>query len=462
MVSDPGSGDWVTALAAIVDEPERDAARVFATRVPASYQETVTPELAAVDLRQVAALERGLRRDPGGVGRDEAGPGLGGLHRLHVRGDPAGGDTTLRLRRYGRRSVELSTWLPVVESFGLVVVEAVPMLVGAETAGDGAVHIDDFGLRLGSGRFVPGTDSPRLLDALEAVSGGRADIDSLNRLVIAAGLAWPQVTLLRAYRRYRRQAGSSADDAQLDDPLVAFPDVAAGLVAYFEARFEPGDDGARQARAAAARAGLLGHLGKVKHLAQDRVLRGYLALIDATLRTTYFEPSDAGRSTLALKLDSAMVPDLPPPHPHVETWVHGPDVEGVHLRFGPVARGGIRWSDRADDFRTEVLGLAEAQVKKNAVIVPTGAKGGFVCRRSTGPNEDEVRDAYAVFIGALLDITDNLVDGHVVRPDGVVAHDSDDPYLVVAADRGTASFSDLANEQALARHFWLGDAFASG
>ncbi len=458
--------DWTGSLVALVGPPGQDEAERFASRVPASYRERVTPELAATDLRQVGALEHddGVSSHDAGAGPGGQGPEMGGAHRLLVRPDPDGGEKAFRLRRYGRRSVELSTWLPVLESFGLVVVEAVPMLVGAYDAGASAVHIDDFGVRLSTGSFAPGPDASRLVDALEAVSSGRADTDSLNRLIIAAGLTWPQVAVLRSYRRYRRQAGSTAADAQLDDPLVAFPEAAHGLVAYFEARFDPLRSDGRDERVVAARQAVLGHLAAVTHLDQDRVLRGYLALIDASLRTTYFVPPPDGgrRSTMAFKFDCSAIPDLPRPHPRIETWVHGPGVEGIHLRFGRIARGGIRWSDRPDDFRTEVLGLAEAQVKKNAVIVPTGAKGGFVCRGKGEPTADDVRAAYATFIGALLDITDNLVDGEVVTPPRVVAHDGDDPYLVVAADKGTATFSDLANDLATARGFWLGDAFASG
>jgi glutamate dehydrogenase len=454
---------------ALVGGPDTDEAERFAARVPASYRERVTPELAAIDLHQVEALEReALDRRDDGAG-ETPGTGMGGLHRLLVQADPVGGDKTFRLRRYGRRSVELSTWLPILESFGLVVVEAVPLLVAGpvdagSTGGGPTVHIDDFGLRLAAGHFAAGVDGARLVDALEAVSAGHADTDSLNRLVLAAGLTWPEVAVLRAYRRYRRQAGSTADDSALDDPLVDFPEIAHALIAYFSARFDPEHPDGRDDTVVAARRAVTRRLGVVTHLGADQVLRGYLALIDATLRTTYFlaGPVSGHRPTVAYKLKCAAIPHLPAPHPLTETWVHGPQIEGVHLRFGSIARGGIRWSDRPEDFRTEVLGLAEAQVKKNAVIVPTGAKGGFVCRGQGAPDATRVRAAYATFIAALLDITDNLVDATVVTPAGVVAYDGDDPYLVVAADKGTATFSDLANELARARGFWLDDAFASG
>ena len=329
------------------------------------------------------------------------------------------------------------------------------------------MHIDDVGVRLpgpGGADLDLGADANRLVEALEAIASGDAEIDSLNRLVLAAGLSWVQVRLLRAYRRYRRQAGSALTDDELDDPLVAFPEVAAGLVGYFEARLEPGGGGARTGKEGVTeRQRVVDGLDGVVHRQQDVVLRDYLALIDATVRTSYFLRTTSGRppATVTIKLDSGAVPDLPEPRPMVDAFVHGVAVEGIHLRFGRVARGGIRWSDRPDDFRTEILDLAAAQVKKNAIIVPTGAKGGFVCRRPGTPSADGVRSAYATFIGALLDITDNLVDGRVVPPPGVTALDGEDPYLVVAADRGTATFSDLANELAAEHGFWLGDAFAS-
>ncbi|MHB1931148.1 MAG: NAD-glutamate dehydrogenase domain-containing protein, partial [Acidimicrobiales bacterium] len=433
--TDATPGAWADRLARALGG-DRAAAEAFRSRVPAGYEHQVGPEQAAVDARHLAALQ--------------------GPQRFAVStGDGDG----FRLRRYGRGAVELSAFLPVLESFGLAVVEAVPMAIGPGPDGVGA-HIDDFGLRRLTPAAFAEADGQRLVEAIGAVIQGRADADSLNRLVLAAGFDWVQVRLLRAYRRYRRQAGTPYTDEQLDDPLVAFPSVTRALVALFEARFSPdapGDDGA-------ARATVLAGLADVQHLEQDQVLRGYLALVDATLRTSYFlrSPDGSPLPGVTLKLDSSAVPDLPLPRPLVEAWVHGPDVEGIHLRFGPVARGGIRWSDRPDDFRTEVLGLAAAQVKKNAVIVPTGAKGGFVRRGRGAPTAAGVQAAYEAFISSLLGITDNYAAGRVVTPARVVARDGDDPYLVVAADKGTATFSDAANALAEARGFWLGDAFASG
>jgi glutamate dehydrogenase len=249
---------------------------------------------------------------------------------------------------------------------------------------------------------------------------------------------------------------------------VAFPAVTRALLAYFAAKFDPAADQSPRALAA-ARQGVLDGAAAVERLEQDQVLRDYLALIDATLRTSYWvEDAEGGpRPTLTLKLDAAAVPGLPAPRPHAEAFVYSPRMEGLHLRAGLIARGGIRWSERQDDLRTEVLGLVRAQVLKNAIIVPTGAKGGFVCRRLTaasGAEEvaAEVRAGYEAFIRGLLDITDNVMAGRVVAPAGVRSADGDDPYLVVAPDRGTASLSDLANDISAEYRFWLGDAFASG
>jgi glutamate dehydrogenase len=469
----PGADGWVDALAALVGDR---AARSFAARVGASYREQTPPAQAALDVAILDGLPApDPDSDPGTApgsdpGTDGSrGPVFGACHRLVVGPDPAtgAGRGAFRLRRYGLDGVELSRLLPVVESFGLVVVEAVPHPIGS---GDGhpAAHVDDIGLRRPEGVAPPGgADDPtarRLVAALEAVDRGLVDVDPLNRLVLGAGLDWHEVNLLRAYRRYRRQTGVALADAQLDDPLVAFPGVTRALIDHAVALLGP--DRGPGVHAGVTRHAVLEALGAVGQLEQDQVLRAYLALIDATVRTNWFlRQGDGGpRPTVVVKLDSARVPGLVPPLPRIETWVHGPDVEGIHLRNGLIARGGIRWSDRPEDFRTEVLGLAEAQVKKNAIIVPTGAKGGFVVRRPGpgGPGPAQVEAAYRRFIDSLFDVTDNVVDAAVVHPDGVVARDGDDPYLVVAADRGTATFSDLANGISAAHDFWLGDAFASG
>ena len=398
---------------------------------------------------------------------------------MAVQPDPDPGAGMFRFRVYSRRGVELSGFLPVLESFGLSVVEAVPHHI----AGGGValpIHLDDFGLRARGHRpFDPPSDGERLVAAVQAAWRGDTEVDSLNRLVVSCRLGWRDVVVLRAYRRYRRQVGTAWTDRQLDDPLVDFPAVTLALLDYFAARFDPVVP-ARQAAGpdpvAAARQAVVDSLVEVERLEQDQVLRAYLGLVDATLRTTHYARTPAGEAlaTLTLKLDSTRVPELPPPRPFVETFVYSPRVEGLHLRGGLIARGGIRWSDRQDDLRTEVLGLVRAQVLKNAGIVPTGAKGAFVCKR-LGPDArpepgdrpavdviDEVRECYRLFVGGLLEVTDNVVAGMIVAPAGVRAADGEDSYLVVAADRGTAKLSDLANQISAEHGFWLGDAFASG
>jgi glutamate dehydrogenase len=487
--------EWVQAVAAaLATEPTPPGAETpprsgtdgaalaraasFAARTSASYQDLTTPAEAALDLAQLEQLvpEPDWPGDDGGTRADP----FGGPHRFAVRPGPGGPPGQFRLRRYGYSGVELTSFLPILESFGLVVVEAIPHRVAPAPATNGpggpsggagqpAAHIDDFGLRTAA-PFDPVVGGDRLIEGLEAIASGRSEIDSLNRLVTVAGLNWRQAWVLRTYRRYWRQASTAFTDAQLEAPLVAFPAVARALISYFECRFHP--DASFRGAVAPAQAMCVATLERVPHLEQDQVLRGYLRLIDATVRASYYLPDRQPDRppTLTLKFDSAAVPELPAPRPRVETFVSGPGVEGIHLRAGLVARGGVRWSERPDDFRTEVLDLALAQVKKNAIIVPTGAKAGFVWRSTGGPagapaptpSAADVRDAYETFVRSLLDITDNWVGGEVVTPPGVVAYDGPDPYLVVAADKGTATFSDLANALSAEHHFWLGDAFASG
>jgi glutamate dehydrogenase len=447
---------WLEAAAGLLGD--RPAVERWAARLPPGYRDRTTPaefveDLAAVDAL-VAASPRGVPRS--GTGR------LGYRYNLRLRAAEAEDPATLRLRRTGLEAVELTAVLPVLESFGLSVTEAVPQHVPAADGGPD-VHFDDFGLRpTGRAMAFDLTAADRLVRAIAAAGGGEADVDGLNRLVVLAGLDWRQVVLLRGYRRLRRQAGVPWSDAELDAALATHPSVAAALVAFVEARLAgpaPASDAGRAARAARARTAVLDALGGVTALADDQILQGYLQLADATLRSNWWsgEPD-----TLVLKIDSSRVAELPRPRPHVEAFVHGPDVEGVHLRMGAVARGGIRWSDRPTDFRTEVLGLAAAQTKKNAIIVPTGAKGGFIARRAAPGDAEAVLAAYRRYITGLLEVTDDIRDGAVAHPDGVVATDGDDPYLVVAADKGTATYSDDANAISEGRRFWLGDAFASG
>ncbi len=288
--------------------------------------------------------------------------------------------------------------------------------------------------------------------------------------MLGAGLNWRQAMVLRAYAKYLRQAGSTFSQDYMESTLRNNVHTTRLLVSLFEARMSPG----RQRAGTELTDGLLeeldGALDQVASLDEDRILRSFLTVIKATLRTNFFQKTDTGEphAYVSMKFDPQAIPDLPAPRPAYEIWVYSPHVEGVHLRFGKVARGGLRWSDRREDFRTEVLGLVKAQMVKNTVIVPVGAKGGFVAKQLPDPSVDrdawfaEGIAAYRTFISALLDITDNMVAGEVVPPADVVRHDEDDTYLVVAADKGTASFSDIANEVAVAYGFWLGDAFASG
>jgi glutamate dehydrogenase len=310
-------------------------------------------------------------------------------------------------------------------------------------------------------------------DAFIAIWDGRSENDGFNRLVIELGMSWREAALVRALARYRQQSGLEPSEAVQQAALSDYPDVTRLILQLFHTRFDPAlkaDIAERRASAEALFAKIIEALQAVESLDADRVLRRLAALVQASTRTNYFQRDEAGnpKPYISFKIASRLLEDLPEPKPFREIFVLAPHVEAVHLRFGPVARGGIRWSDRRDDFRTEVLGLVKAQNVKNAVIVPVGSKGGFYPKRlPRGGSADAIRTeavrAYTTFLDGLLDLTDNLAaDGSVVPPPGVVVLDDDDPYLVVAADKGTASFSDIANAIAEAYGFWLGDAFASG
>jgi len=369
--------------------------------------------------------------------------------------EAAATEARLKLVRAGA-TVPLSDVLPLLEAMGLRVIAEVPHEV-RPAEGNTSVWIHDFQLETPEPLDLAarGTEFER---ALLAVWRGEAESDGFNRLVLAAGLDWRQIMVLRAYAKYLRQAGSTLSQTYVERALADNPVQAAALVRLFEARFAlcsvPEDKALAEAEAA---------LDKVASADDDRILRRFLNLIRATLRTNH----GLARPYLSFKLDSRAIEDLPLPRPLVEIFVYSPRMEGIHLRGGKVARGGIRWSDRREDFRTEILGLMKAQMVKNAVIVPVGAKGGFVLKRPPASGDRAALQAegiecYRTLIRGLLDLTDNLKGGAVVPPQGVVRHDGDDPYLVVAADKGTASFSDIANALSLEHGFWLGDAFASG
>jgi len=352
--------------------------------------------------------------------------------------------------------LDLSEIMPTLEALGLRVIEEVP----TRLAGSRAIHIHDFGVTDAAGRVLDLNEvGDRVAATIAAVLVGEAESDSLNRLILTGGLDHQQVRTLRAYRTYWQRVAPGFTVEYVNAAFAAHPGIAADLIELFSLRFDP-DRAGEDATAVEARIHL--NLDQVASLDEDRILRGFLGLITATQRTNAYRN---GADRLAFKFQSRDVPAMPEPAPLYEIFVYATDVEGIHLRGGPVARGGIRWSTRKEDYRTEVLGLMKAQMTKNAVIVPTGSKGGFVLRQP--PTEmtqvpDAVRNGYITFIRGLLDVTDNLVDGTVVHPERVRVHDGPDPYLVVAADKGTATFSDTANTIASDYGFWLGDAFASG
>ncbi|AIA03928.1 NAD-glutamate dehydrogenase [Streptomyces noursei] len=444
---------FAEALTAEVgEERAAELLRRYAHAFPEGYKADNNPRSAVADLQH---LEK-LTEEPGhdiAVSLYEpvnAGPGERRF-KIYRRGEP----------------VSLSKVLPGLNRLGVEVVDERPHELRCADAT--LAWIYDFGLRMPE--HVSGDDArERFQEAFTAVWTGAAESDDFNQLVLRAGLDWRQAMVLRAYAKYLRQAGSTFSQTYMEDTLSNNVHTTRLLVSLFEARMSP----ERQSAGTELIDGLLeeldGALDQVASLDEDRILRAFLTVIKATLRTNHYQRDGQGRphSYLSMKLDPQAIPDLPAPRPAYEIWVYSPRVEGVHLRFGKVARGGLRWSDRREDFRTEILGLVKAQMVKNTVIVPVGAKGGFVGKQLPDPAAD--RDAwlaegiacYKTFISGLLDITDNLVAGEVVPPQDVVRHDEDDTYLVVAADKGTATFSDIANEVAESYGFWLGDAFASG
>jgi len=367
-----------------------------------------------------------------------------------------------KLFRAGR-PLMLSDVMPLFENMGVEVGDERPYPITPR--GRDGVWIYDFGLTYPGGRDLDtGGVRESFQDTFVRVWRGDVENDAYNRLVLGAALTWREITVLRAIGKYLRQARITFSDSYVERALVAHPEIARLLVALFQARFDPRRTDRADAGEIAERIGEA--IDAVQSLDQDQILRMFLAVIQAILRTNYFQtgPTEAA-SHLSFKLDPTALRWLPQPRPRYEIFVYAPRTEGVHLRGGAVARGGIRWSDRREDFRTEVLGLMKAQMVKNAVIVPVGAKGGFVVKRPPARREDlpqEVVACYETFIRGLLELTDTIRGGEVSPPANVVRYDGDDPYFVVAADKGTATFSDIANGIAIEEGFWLGDAFASG
>jgi glutamate dehydrogenase len=474
----------------------------YGRALPAGYIEKVSAAVAADDVEQIAALtpQQDLRLS---LCRDQE----GGLRFKFYRiGD----------------DIPLSDALPMMENMGLRVISEHPYRVEVDAPGlekpgleKQVAFIQDFEVEASRADINVDDFDESFEDAFAQIWRGNAENDGFNRLILAANLSWKQVSMLRAYCKYLLQVGVPFSQSYVEGTFARYPIIARLLIELFEARFDPvtgtesrvdikagmelfrhqlsalaGSDeamlaavepviaarsGKRQAQLEATRQAITVLLDGVSSLDEDRILRGFVSVIEATLRTNYYihynngMRADGGPADyLSFKFDASKVPDLPKPRPYREIFVCGPRVEGVHLRFGPVARGGLRWSDRREDFRTEVLGLVKAQMVKNTVIVPVGSKGGFFCKQLPDPSVD--RDAwfnegvacYKRFINGLLDITDNIVGGKIVAPEDVVRHDGDDPYLVVAADKGTATFSDIANGIASAHGFWIDDAFASG
>ncbi|TWF82399.1 glutamate dehydrogenase [Pseudonocardia hierapolitana] len=413
----------------------------YANAMPPGYQDDHTARTAVSDIRRLEALLAG--DPPDGLAIH--------LYSLLDSIDPL---PRLKLYRYGE-PLMLSDVVPLLENMGTRVVDERPYEI--RPAGAQPVWIYDLGLRHEDlDEFDVADVRARFEDTLAAVWRGEIENDRFNRLVLRAGLRGRDATVLRAYVRYLRQAGTTFSRDVMATTLVDNPEIAALLVELFAIRFDPDRD-VREDRGLAAKeavAEIERRIDLVARLNEDRVLRSLLNLVTATLRTNFFTD---GATSLVFKLDPHAVPDLPLPRPAFETFVYSPLVEGVYLRGGPIARGGLRWSDRPEDFRTEILGLVGAQSVTNAVAVPVGAKGGFVVK-----SQADVATCYRTFVRGLLDVTDNMVDGRAVPPRRVVRHDGDDPYLVVAADKGTAEFADIANAISAEYGFWLGDAFASG
>ncbi len=439
-----GGGD------AFGDEEARALLRRFQS-FPIAYQARTDAAQAVADLRRIEAVSAGSP--------------------LEVSLHPAPDAPLPGLRLYrAKEPVALSDVLPMLENLGLRVVAEEPFQI--DSVDGTAVWIHEFQL---SGIALLASVSPAIRARFEAalveVWTGRVENDGFNRLVLAAGLSARQVTVLRLYAKFLRQAGTTFSQAYMEDALSGHPEIARRLVQLFETRFDPERTGSSLTEVAEIQA--IDHaLDAVGSLDEDRILRTFLTLVLRTVRTNYYQKSPSGEAKpyLAVKLASSEIDLLPRPRPLYEIYVYSPRVEAVHMRAGQVARGGIRWSDRKEDFRTEILGLMKAQTIKNVVILPVGSKGGFVIKQPPDARDKlgaEAIECYKTLIRGLLDLTDNIVSEgpgrhRVVPPSQVVRHDDDDPYLVVAADKGTATFSDFANAISEEYGFWLGDAFASG
>tara|TARA_R110000803_G_scaffold210813_1_gene283889 strand:- start:28272 stop:33116 length:4845 start_codon:yes stop_codon:yes gene_type:complete len=418
---------------------------------PQAYKDEVLPGTAIVDIEKFEALSADNQ-----------------LEMLFYQPQEEDADSRfvkLKLFHSGE-PLHLSDVLPMLENFGLRVIGESPYAVKTE---NGEVYwILDFSMLLtGKGKFNLEIVQSLFQDAFAKVWSGRLEDDGFNRLILGAELGGREVSIVRAYAKYERQIGGTFSQNYIEDTFARYPSIAKLLIKLFNLRFSP----AKKINEKAIEKVLTSvesSLDSVANLDDDRIIRRFVEMINATIRTNYFQPhpETGEKSYISFKILPAQITDVPLPLPKFEIFVYSPQVEGVHLRGGKVARGGLRWSDRREDFRTEVLGLVKAQQVKNTVIVPVGAKGGFVCKQLPNGDRNAIfeagKECYRTFIRGLLDITDNIVAGEIVPPVNVVRHDEDDPYLVVAADKGTATFSDIANSISDEFNFWLGDAFASG
>ncbi len=431
----------------------------FAQAFPTAYRERFDPEIAVGDASRVLACAADKK-----VG-------------IHVYTPEKGAPNDVGIKIYNVTAVlALSDVIPVLENLGFRAVGEEPHHITPQaSAGGNAVWLHDFQMTVAGGKsFDLNAVRDAVEDAFVRVWTAEMESDGFNKLVTFSGLKWREVVILRAYAKYLRQVAFPFSQNYIEAAFGNHPSVARLLVDLFVTSFDPALNTGSKAKASAAKAEALkaeiaAALDAVTNADEDRILRRYLNLVESTLRTNYFQKAKDGsiKPYVSIKLNSKTIPDLPLPRPNVEVLVYSPRVEAIHLRGGKVARGGIRWSDRREDFRSEILGLVKAQMVKNAVIVPTGSKGGFVVKRppTTGGREafqQEGIACYQTLQRGLLDITDNVVDGEIVPPLSVVRKDADDPYLVVAADKGTATFSDIANAISAEYNFWLGDAYASG
>ena len=418
---------------------------------PQAYKDEVLPGTAIVDIEKLEALSETNQ-----------------LEMLFYQPQEEKADSRfvkLKLFHTGE-PLHLSDVLPMLENFGLRVIGESPYLVKT-SSGENCWILDFSMLLTGKETFNLGKVQSLFQNAFAKVWAGTLEDDGFNRLILGAELDGRAVSILRAFAKYERQIGGTFSQSYIEDTFARYPNIAESLIDLFINRFDP-----KKKHTVKATEKLLVHiesaLDKVANLDDDRIIRRFVEMINATIRTNYFQPHPVSgiKSYISFKITPALIADVPQPVPAFEIFVYSPQIEGVHLRGGKVARGGLRWSDRREDFRTEVLGLVKAQQVKNTVIVPVGAKGGFVCKQLPSGSREEIfeagKECYRTFIRGLLDITDNIISGEVVHPLNVVRLDEDDPYLVVAADKGTATFSDIANDISEEYNFWMGDAFASG